>query len=158
MCAFEIGPRNRTAKPFKVIRDLASDVAAIEVIETGMPEVVEHGGERRLLQYPARIRRLALDEKCLCEAGHMFELEKLFRCKARLAAAHGVAFARVTYCLGEKIGERDSPAISVPCFERETPTRDCTGSRKRCERPARRNGFMLAVELTPRIGCGAPYP
>ena len=42
---FEIGARDRAADPVEIGGDLAADIAAIEVVETGIGELIEGGGE-----------------------------------------------------------------------------------------------------------------
>jgi len=48
--ALEVGARDRAADAIEIGRDLAPDVAAIEIIEPDMSELLERCGERRRVQ------------------------------------------------------------------------------------------------------------
>ena len=65
---FQIGARHRTADALQIGGDLAADVAAIEVVEPGLREMLERVGEFALLEPRAGLRRFAVDEEGLHEA------------------------------------------------------------------------------------------
>src|SRR5262249_56383265 len=83
--AFEIGARHWAADTVEIAGDLATDVAAVEIVEPGMGEMVERRGERCLLERRARIGRLAIEQECRREAGLIFEFGKPVGRDPRLA-------------------------------------------------------------------------
>ena len=87
--------RHRAADLFEVGRKLASHVAAVEIAEAGMGELIERRRERSLLQRRAGLRRLAVRQECRGKARHLLQFGELFRCEPRLAVRHDVAFARL---------------------------------------------------------------
>ena len=91
----EIGAGDRAAETVEVGGNLAADIAAIEIVEAGVRQMIEGGGERALLEVSALLRRLAVDQKCLGETGRVFQLIELFDGEPRLAARHRIAVARV---------------------------------------------------------------
>ncbi len=153
--AGEVGTGDRAADAREVAGDLASDVAAVEIVEPGMGEMIQRRGQRRLPERLAGIGRLAVDQECRREAGRVLELGELFRREAGLTAADDVAAARVADRGGQQVGERQTPAVRLCNFERQHPTRDRARHRERRERTARRDRFEVAVELARRIGARA---
>ena len=77
LVAIKIGAGDRRADALQVSRDLAPDVAAIEIVEARVGEMIERSGERRLLQYRTLGRRLSVYEKRLRKAGRITALGKL---------------------------------------------------------------------------------
>ncbi len=147
----EVAPRDRAADALEVGGDLAADVAAIEVVEPGVGEVVERVGERALAEHRAFGGRLAVDEERRGEAGYVLELRELVSGEARLAARHRNAVARVTDRRREQPLERHPAAECARRLVRQRPAADRTGHRERRERPARRDRLMLAIEIAPRL-------
>ena len=78
----QVGARHRTADAFQIGGDLAADIAAIEIVEPGMGEMLERVGERGLLQAAPDFGRLAVDEKGLQKARRGFELGVFFDASA----------------------------------------------------------------------------
>ena len=109
--AGEVGTRDRAADAREVAGDLASDVAAVEIVEPGMGEMIQRRGQRRLPERLAGIGRLAVDQECRREAGRVLELGELFRREAGLTAADDVAAARVADRRGQQFGQRQTPAV-----------------------------------------------
>jgi hypothetical protein len=52
----KVAARERAPHPIELRRDLTADIAAIEVVEPGMGEVIEHCRQRRLDERAARLR------------------------------------------------------------------------------------------------------
>src|SRR5262249_35950084 len=82
---FEIGARHRAANAVEIASDLAADIAAVEIVEPGVGEMLERRGERCLLERRAYLGRLAVEQKRWREAGHVFELGELLGGEAGLA-------------------------------------------------------------------------
>ena len=57
----QIGARHRAADTFEVGGDLAANIAAVEIVEPGLRELVEGGGESGLFGARAHFRDLAVD-------------------------------------------------------------------------------------------------
>ena len=93
--ALEVGAGHRAAEALEIGGDLAPDIAAVEIVEPGMGELVERGGERGLLEHLAGVGRLAVDQEGRREAGHVLELGELLGGEPGLAARDGIAFAGV---------------------------------------------------------------
>ena len=58
---FQIGARHRAADTFEIGGDLAANIAAVEIVEPGLCEMVEGRGESGLFEARAHFRRLAVD-------------------------------------------------------------------------------------------------
>ena len=151
----EVGPRHRAVDALEIGRDLAPDIAAIEIVETRTGEMIEGGGERALPERAAGLRRLAVDQEGLREARHILELAKLLGGQPRLAPGDHVTIARMADGVAEQRVERHASALRARGFERERPAADGARHRERGERAARRHRLMLAVELAPRVRAGA---
>ncbi len=120
-----------------------------------MCEMVERGRERRLLKRLARLRRLAIEQECCREAGHVLQFGEFLRCKACLAAGDDVALRAGADRGRKQVGEGNTPAMSFGGFERQHPARDRARHRECCERSARRDRFVLAIEFRTGIGASA---
>ena len=77
LVAVQILARDRAADAFEIGGDLAPDIAAVEIVEAGMGELLERRGERLLLQRGADRRRLAVDQKGRGKARHVLELGQM---------------------------------------------------------------------------------
>src|SRR5262249_56696450 len=66
-------------------RDLACHIAAIEILEARISEMLEGGGERCLLEPGSWFRRLAVDQKHAGKAWEYLELRKFLRRQPYLA-------------------------------------------------------------------------
>src|SRR5262249_1768787 len=86
--AFEVGARHRAADVVEIAGDLATDIAAVEIVEPGAGEMVERRGERCLLERRARVGRLAVEQERRREAGHVLEFGELLGGEAGLAARY----------------------------------------------------------------------
>ncbi len=62
---FKIGARHRAADAFQIGGDLAADIAAIEIVEPGMAQMIERCANAVCLQGDAGVRRLAVGEEGL---------------------------------------------------------------------------------------------
>ena len=69
----QILARDRAADPFQIGGDLAPDVAAIEIVEPSVRQMIERHGERALLELDARLRRLAIGQEGLGKPGDVFQ-------------------------------------------------------------------------------------
>ena len=70
-------------------------VATIEVVESGMNELLERSGERALRELRARRWRFTVSQERCCKAGHVLQFGKVFLRQPCLAARDDIAFARV---------------------------------------------------------------
>ena len=111
--ALQVGARERAADAIEIAGNLAPDIAAIEVVEPGMGEMLERRRKRRLFERCARIGRLAVEQKDRREAGHMFELGKFVGGEAGLALGDGCARFRLRNCGGEQIAKPHSSAVGL---------------------------------------------
>ena len=91
----QVGARHRAADAFQIGGDLAPDIAAIEIAEPGVAELLERRGEGALLELGARFRRFAVDQEGLQKARRGFQFGKFLDRQPRLAARDRIAFARV---------------------------------------------------------------
>ena len=60
---FQIGARHRAADALEIGGNLAADIAAIEIVEPGMGEMLERRGKCGLFEPRADLRHLAVDQK-----------------------------------------------------------------------------------------------
>jgi hypothetical protein len=155
--AFEVGASDRAADAFEIRGDLAADVAAIEVAEASVGEVVERCRERDLSEPGAHGRGLALDQKDIGKAGHILELRKLLGRDVGLAARDDCALFRVRDGGREQIGQLHASAVGAGHLKRQRPTGDGAGHGQRRQRTAWWNRFVVAVKLAPRVGAGAAH-
>jgi hypothetical protein len=100
--------------------------------------------------------RRAVNEERRREAGHVLELGELFGAEPRLAAGDDIALAGVADRRRQQLRKRQPPAVRAGGFERQHPAGDRARNGERGERTARRDGFVIAIKLGPRIGAGAP--
>ena len=156
---FQIGARHRAADALQIGGDLAADIAAIEIVEPGLRELLERRGERRLLQLRADLRRLAVDQEGLARSRAPPSSPASFSAREpRLAARHRVALARV---LDRRRRAARRAAACRRCalrrLERQHPAADRARHGERGERPARRDFVVagVAIELRRRLGAGA---
>ena len=117
--ALEIGARHRAADAFEIGGDLAPDIAAIEIVEPGMREMVEGGGKRGLLEGRAGVGRLAVHQERLREARHVLELGKLLGGEPGLAARDEIAFTGVADRGRQQFAERQARAMRLGNLERQ---------------------------------------
>ena len=108
---FQIGARHRAADALQIGGDLAADVAAIEIVEPGLAEMLERVGECALLEPRAGLRRLAVDQEGLQKARRGFQLGIFLDRQPRLAARHRVALARVLDGRRQQQVERQPAAV-----------------------------------------------
>ena len=87
---------DRTADAFEVGRHLASDVAAVKIVEAGMGKVRQRRGERLLLEYVTDRRRFAFCQESVGKARRRCELGKLLCGETSLAARHRITVAGLT--------------------------------------------------------------
>src|SRR5262249_35852025 len=76
--AFQIGSRHGAVDAFEIGRDLASNIATIKIVESGMGELAEGRGKRCLLQPRADLGDFAVEQKCVLEANGFVHFRKLF--------------------------------------------------------------------------------
>ncbi len=145
--AFDVAARNRTADALQVGRDLAPDVATVEIVEAGAGEVIERRRQRALPQGRAGFRRLAVGEERGRKARHVLELGELLCGEASLAARHRIALAGVPDGRREQYVERQLPARGARRLDGQSPAADRARHGERGQRPARRDRLVLAVEL-----------
>ena len=153
--AFEVGARDRRADAVEIAGDLARDVAAIEIGEPGMGELFERRGERRLPQHMAGGRRLAVDQEGLRETGNSFQLARDRRREIGEAARHRRALAGLADGVAEQHRERQRAALCLRGFERQHPAAYCAWYGQGRQRTARRDRFVFAIKLRPRVLAGA---
>ena len=103
----------RTADAFEIGGDLAPDIAAIKIVEPGMRQMRERGGERLLLQDGADRRRLAVDEKLSGKARHVLQPGKMSPRQPRLAAGHRIAVAGLRDGRRQQHIERQFSAVGL---------------------------------------------
>ncbi len=116
--------------------------------------MVERRGERCLLERRARLGRLAVEQERRREAGHVLEFGKLLGGEAGLAARDDRALARTGDRRREQIAKPQAPAKGAGRLQRQHPAGDRARHGERRERTARRDRFVVAVNLAPRIGAG----
>ena len=162
---FEIGARHRAADALKVGGQLASDIAAVEVVEPDMAEMIERGGEGRLLERGAHLRDLAVEQEVFAEADRFLHLRQLFGGEPRLAARDLVALARVLdrrrqQHIERQLAANSLAALRLGCFLRQHPAGNGARHGKRGKRPTRRDlvAAGLAVERDGGFAAGAPRP
>ena len=153
----DVGAGDRTADPREIGGDLAADVAAIEIVEPDIREMIEARRQRRLPQHGSRRGRLAVDEECRGETRHVRKLVELLRGEPRLARGDDIAVAGVADRCFEQHAERHAPAGCLRCVEAERPAGDRGRRRERGERPAGgdRVVALFTVKLDARVGAGA---
>ena len=158
----QIGARHRAADALQVGGDLAADIAAIEIVEAGLGEMLERGGEGGLLELGSRLRRLAVNQERLQKARRGFELGVFFDREARLARRDDVALAGALdggfkQHVQRQLGVRAFAGLRLGGLEREHPSRHRARHGERGERAARRNLVVAGVAIKPRrcFGAGA---
>ena len=144
----EILSRHRAADSLEIGGELVADIAAIEIVEPGLAEMFERGGEGGLLELRARLRRFAVEQKGLHEAGRGFQFGVFLNRQPRLAARHAVAFARafnggLKQHMQRQLGARAFAGLRLGGLAREHPPCHRARHGERGERPARRNGFVV---------------
>ncbi len=154
----EVGARHRAADALEVGGELAPDIAAIEIVEPGVSELLERGGKRALLQLRAHLRHLAVDEEGLAKADGVFHFRQFLGGQARLAARHRVALARVLDRGREQHIERQPRAERLGRVQRQHPGRHRARHGERRERAARRDLVVAGVAIGSdgRLGPGPP--
>jgi hypothetical protein len=155
--SFEVGAGHRAADPVEIGGDLAADIAAVEIVESGPGEMIEGGGQRRLGADGTRPGRLAVFEERRRKAGYVFEFPELLGGQPCLAPGDAVAVPGVVDGGFEQRRERHPAALGLGGFEREKPTRHRSRHRERGERPALRDEVMPlgAIELLTGLDAGA---
>ena len=119
-----------------------------------MDKVRERLREPLLFQCGSDRRRLAVDQKCCGEFRHVLELGKVLLGEPRLAARHGIAVAGVDDGRCQEDAERQPRAVGLRRLKRQHPAADGARHGERRERPARRDGLVLAIKLQPRLHPG----
>jgi hypothetical protein len=154
----QIGARHRTADALEIGGNLAADVAAVEIAEAGLRELIERGGKGGLLELRARHRRFAVSQKGFPETDRVLHLRQFFRRQPRLTARHRVALARVFDRSRQQQIERQLAAVRFRRVSSKHPRRHRARHCERGERAARRNLVMagVAIKLQRRLGASAP--
>ena len=149
LVAAEVVARHRAADLLEVGGDLGRHIAAIEVVEAGMGELVERVGKTRLAPDGADLRRLAVGEEVRGEARHVLQRLDIAHGLAPLRRAHRHALARVADGIAEEVAPRQPPAEAGGRLHGHRPARDRAGDRERRQGPARRQLVVafLAVAL-----------
>ena len=148
----QIGARHRAADAREIGGDLAADVAAIEIVEAGLDEMLKRGGEGGLLELGPRLRRLAVNQERLQKARRGFQFGIFLGGEPRLARRHRVALAGALdggckQHMQRQLGARAFPRLRLGSFEREHPSRHRARHGERGERPARRDFVVAGVAI-----------
>ena len=154
----EIGAGDRATEAFKIGGHLAPDIAAIEVVEPGMRQMLERFSECALLQPRAFVRWLAVSKERLGEAGHVLQVGELVGGELRLAARDDIALARMLDGGSQQHVERQPAAMGLCRLLRQHPAGDGAWHGQRGKRAARRHlvvaGFPIKRDCC--LGAGAP--
>ncbi len=158
--AFEVGSRDRAADSIEVGGDLATDVAAIEIVEASLGKMIERRRKGGLPEQCAGVGRLAVDQEGGGETRRVLELSELVDGQPVLAAHYRIAVAGMADGRFEECRQRQAAALGLGGFQRQGPSRDRTRHREGRERPALRDDVVavLAIERHGGIGAGAARP
>ena len=155
MAGRKIGARHRATGAIEIGGDLAPDIAAIEIVETGMRKMIERRSKRRLFEGLPDLRRLAVAQEHLCEARHILELGELLGRELRLAAGDDIAFRAGADRGRQEFGQRNASTMHLGGFEGQHPARNRARHGECRERTARRDRFIFAIEVRTSVGAGA---
>src|SRR5690606_352120 len=100
----------RAAGRLQLAGKSARDVAAVEVVQTRLRQMLQGGAKGGRHHARARRRYRAPVEEQLGEAGNVLQFVELFRGEPLLTGTGGNAVACVTDRIGEKVAERHAPA------------------------------------------------
>ncbi len=88
-----IGARHRRADALEIGRDFASDIAAVEIVETGIGQLIERRRKGGLLHHRAFRRHLAVVKEGLRETNRVIHFGQLVPRQRVLAAGHDITVA-----------------------------------------------------------------
>ena len=108
--ARQILARDRAAQPLEIDRDLTPDIAAIEIVEAGMSQVIERFGEFFLLEDSADFGDLAVEQESRRKAVNAAEVVEMLLRQPPLAARDRIAVVGMGDGGGEQIIKRQPGA------------------------------------------------
>ena len=138
--------------------EFVADVAAIEVVEPGAPEVLQRRGELLRAARRAGGRDLAVDEEGVRETGGLLGGFELQRCRARGGRRLGIALAPEPHRVAEQVMQRQLAAEVLREIVGERPAADGAGDRDGGERAARRDRVVAELPIAFAGGAGAGRP
>ena len=147
MVAFEVGARDWGADPFEIGGDLAADIAAIEVVQPGIGELLQGGAERLRLAAGAGLGRRAAGPEAGDEARRRLQGLQLVGLVAEFGIRDRIAFATMADRVQQQFAQRHAPAERVRELEGELPAADGSGHGHRRFRAARRNGVVALAAI-----------
>ena len=127
----EVGARHRAAEFLEIGGDGGSDVAAIEIGEAGMDEMLERVGELPLAQPRAGFGRLAVDEEMGREARNRLQFVEVARRHLGLRPGDDDPLAGAGKGIAEQVAPRQPPAEGAGGLARRLPAGYRAGDRER---------------------------
>ncbi len=143
----EILAPQRAAAPLQIRRQLAGNVAAIEIGKARPAQMIEGIGQARLALEGAHLGRRAIHQEDVGEARNVLQLRHLLDSETVLGAGDGHARARMVHGLLQKAGQAHAPAMGLGPVEGQLPATHRARHGERRQRPAGRDG-RLAARIT----------
>ena len=147
MIAYKVGAGDGRADPFQIGSDLAADIAAVEIVESGMAKVFECRAERFRPAARTGLGRCAVVPEGRDETGRRRQRLQLVGLVAELGIRERIALAAIADRISQQFAQRHAAAERARKIEGELPAADGAGDAERCFRPAGGYGVVALVAI-----------